>query len=112
MPTNTRRLPSKTSIAKYVRNVDKSLALASVDAIVDNAPAMNDFLQQNDEYIKKGFAYVKNPRAAANRAERQSTISRVYQAVGTGLKNFKDDVKSGNLYSSARQDAEMMRMFN
>ena len=112
MPTNTRRPASKTSIARYVRNVGKSLALASIDTVVDNAPSMQAFLQQNDEYIKKGFSYIKNPRAAAIRADKQSTISRVYRAVGTGLKNLKDDVMSGNLYSSVRQDAEAMRMFN
>ena len=103
MPTNTRQRPqSKMSVAKYVKNVGKSLALAGIDVTMENAPAMKEFLQSNDDYIKKGFAYIRNPRAMTNKADRQSTLSRVYQSVSTGLKNFKDDVLSGNLYNDAK----------
>lgn len=103
MPTNTRQRPqSKMSVAKYVKNVGKSLALAGIDVTMENAPAMKEFLQSNDDYIKKGFAYIRNPRAMTDKADRQSTLSRVYQSVGTGLKNFKDDVLSGNLYNDAK----------
>lgn len=111
MPTNTRRPPSKTSIAKYVKNVGKSLALATIDVTMDNAPAMRDFLQSNDEYIKRGFAYIKNPKVAADKADRQSIVSRVYQSVSTGLKNFKEDITTGNLYNNSKAQQAQMDMF-
>jgi len=113
MPTNTRRPPvTKTSVARYVKNVGKSLALASVDVISDNAPAMKIFLQESDEYIKKGFAYIKNPRAATDRAERQTLVSKVYQAVGSGLNKFKNDVLTGDMYNDSKAQAHMLDEFN
>ena len=110
MATNTK--PTRIGVAKYVKNVGSSLALASIDIITDHAPAMKEFLKSNDEYIKKGFSYIRNPTNANNRTDKSIIVTKVYQAINSGIKNLKDDIKSGNIYNTTRDDdyiSDMMK---
>ena len=87
MATKT-KLPKVT---EYVKNVGKSLAFASIDAVKENAPGIREFINTNDDIFKEVYSSARNMRTTMARAEKSIKQSNIYQAVDVGIKNLIDD---------------------
>ena len=85
-------------VTQYVKNVGKSIAFASIDAVKDSAPGIRDFNEINGDIFKEAYASVKNIRQTARSIDRSIRQSNLYRALDTGMKNFIEDAKSGNFY--------------
>ena len=92
----TFKLPKVT---EYVKNVGKSIAFASIDAVKEQTPGIKDFLDTNDDIFKEVYSSVKNYRSTIKTAEKSIKQSNVYQAVEAGIKNMIEDAKTGKFYN-------------
>ena len=92
----TFKLPKVT---EYVKNVGKSIAFASIDAVKEQTPGIKDFLDTNDDIFKEVYSSVKNYRNTIKTAEKSIKQSNVYQAVEAGIKNMIEDAKTGKFYN-------------
>ena len=100
MATSTnRRLPK---VSQYVRNVGKSVAYASIDAIKSNTPGIKEFMEENDDFFKELYAGVKDLKGTLRKSEKSIKDSNIYKAIDIGVKNTLDDLKTGNFYNNAR----------
>ena len=100
MATSTnRRLPK---VSQYVRNVGKSVAFASIDAIKSNTPGIKEFMEENDDFFKELYAGAKDLKGILRKSEKSIKDSNIYKAIDIGVKNTLDDLKTGNFYNNAR----------
>ena len=97
----TFKLPKVT---EYVKNVGKSIAFASIDAVKEQTPGIKDFLDTNDDIFKEVYSSVKNYRSTIKTAEKSIKQSNVYQAVEAGIKNMIEDAKTGKFYNDRTGD--------
>ena len=100
MPVNTRFKMPKAS--KYVKNVGRSIAYASIDHIKEQAPGITNFLDDNQDLIKNAYGSVKNYRDTMRKMNRSIKQSNVYKALDATVKNLVEDAKTGNLYNKQR----------
>lgn len=93
-------------VSNYVKNVGKSLGYAAVDAVKNHAPGISEFVEDSDntELLKTAYSSVKNIRETMKRVERNTKQSKIFDAIEYGLKNIKEDIKTGNFYNKARED--------
>ena len=92
-------------VSKYVMNVGKSLGFAAVDVIKSNAQGLTEFLDSNDDILKKTYASVKDMKTTMKNVERSTKQTKIFEALDFGLKNIKEDIKTGNFYNKAREEA-------
>ena len=88
-------------VSKYVMNVGKSLGFAAVDVIKSNAQGLTEFLDSNDDILKKTYASVKDMKTTMKNVERSVKQTKIFEALDFGLKNIKEDIKTGNFYNKA-----------
>ena len=100
MATSTRKLPK---VSQYVRNVGKSVAFASIEAVRSNTPGIRDFMDDNDDFFKEIYAGLKDFKGTLRKGEKTIKDSNIYKAIDVGRKNLMDDLKSGNFYNVARE---------
>lgn len=86
-------------VTQYVKNVGKSVAFASVDAIKSNAPGIKGFMEYHDDVFKEAYGSVRNYRQTIRKTERSIRQSNMFKAVEAGLKNMVEDAKTGNFYN-------------
>lgn len=104
MPTVT--LPK---VAQYIKNVGKSVKLASIDYLSDAAPASSDFIETNQELFKEIYSATINYKTTIKRANRALKASKIYEAYDQGKKALFEDLKTGNFYNKEREEALGMR---
>ena len=92
MPTAT-KLPK---VSQYVKNVGKSIAFASIEGVKGNMPGMTSFAKENKETFRDIYGSVKNMRDTMNSVERDFKNTNLYRAIEYGVKNMKEDAKTGN----------------
>lgn len=100
MATKT-KLPKVT---QYVKNVGKSLAFASIDAIKDNTSGIKEFTDINEDIFKEVYSSVRNYREVLKSADSSIRKSNAYTAIEAGIKNMIEDVKTGNFYNDRTGD--------
>ena len=91
-------------VTQYVKNVGRSVAFVSIDAIKTNAPGINEFLSSNNDILKQIYAGVKDIRGTVRSAEREIRKSKLYAAVETGVKNMIEDIKTGDFYHDRTEE--------
>lgn len=97
MPGSTRtRLPKVT---QYVRNVGKSVAFASINAVKENMEGIKGFTEDNHDVFVEIYSSAKNYRETIKKAERSIRNSDLYKAIEFGTKSMIEDAKSGNFYN-------------
>ena len=97
-------------VANYVKNAGKSLAFAAIDSVSENIEGIKDFADANADVFKEVYAGARNYRQTMKKAHTAITQSKTFVAVKTGLKNMKDDLKSGQLYHNRDYSDEIMGM--
>lgn len=103
MPTAT-KLPK---VSQYVKNVGKSIAFASIEGVKGNMPGMTNFAKENKETFRDIYGSVKNIRDTMNSVERDFKNTNLYRAIEYGVKNMKEDAKTGNFYNKSRMDEDI-----
>lgn len=97
-------------VANYVKNAGKSLAFAAIDSVSENIEGIKDFADANNDVFKEVYAGARNYRQTMKKAHKAITENKTFVAVRTGLKNMKDDLKSGQLYHNRDYSDEIMGM--
>ena len=97
-------------VANYVKNAGKSLAFAAIDSVSENIEGIKDFADANADVFKEVYAGARNYRQTMKKAHKAITQSKTFVAVQTGLKNMRDDLKSGQLYHNRDYSDEIMGM--
>lgn len=99
-------------VAKYVKNVGKSIAYATIDIIKeDNAPGISSFISESSDITKKVYASVKSLKEKAKnssktidkafiKAEAKDIFSGAYKSLKTGdfYNAQSDDDSFGGLF--------------
>ena len=57
-------------VTQYVKNVGKSVAYASINAIEENTSGIKDFLETNDEILKQTYSSMRNFRDTLKTVDR------------------------------------------
>ena len=91
-------------VTQYVKNVGKSIAYASIDAVKANTRGVSDFIDVNNDVFKEVYASAKNIRATIKNTEKQVRQSNLYKAIDIGVKNLIEDAKTGNFYRDRTED--------
>ena len=96
-------------VASYVRNVGKSIGLASIDYLKEAAPTTAEFLETNEDIFKEIVSSVSDYRSAIKKANTAFKKSKVYEALDVGKKALFEDLRTGNWYNKEREEAIGMR---
>lgn len=93
-------------VTSYLKNVGKSISYATVDiASKKLIPEVRDFTDTNQEIFKAVYATVGHSKKSMNYGKKLATDSQIYKDINKGIKNALDDIKTGNFYNKAREDA-------
>lgn len=95
---------SLPKVTQYVKNVGKSIAFASVDAVKANAPGIKGFMEYHDDVFKEAYGSVRNYRQTIRNTEKSIRQSNLFKAVEVGLKNMAEDARTGNFYNDRTAD--------
>ena len=102
MPTPVVTLPK---VASYLKNVGKSVKLASIDYLKDIAPNTSEFLETNEELFKEIYSATRNYKDTIKAANTSIKNSKVYEAATTLKTSLLEDLKTGKFYNKEREDA-------
>ena len=83
------------SVTSYVKNVGRSIAYASVDALGDSGESFKDFAETNEDLFQEVYAATKNYKKTLRTAERNIRQSKIYVAADQALKSIFEDIKTG-----------------
>lgn len=97
-------------VANYVKNAGKSLAFAAIDSVSESIEGIKEFADTNNDVFKEVYAGVRNYRQTMKKAHKTITQNKTFVAVQTGLKNMRDDLKSGQFYHNRDYSDEIMGM--
>jgi len=86
-------------VTRYVANVGKSLAFATIDAVSENTSGIKDFIETNNDIFRESYSGAKNYRQTARNAAKSIKQSNLYQAIKVGARNLGEDLKSGKFYN-------------
>lgn len=93
-------------VTSYLKNVGKSISYATVDVASKKLiPEVRDFTDTNQEIFKAVYATVGHSKKSMNYGKKLATDSQIYKDINKGIKNALDDIKTGNFYNKAREDA-------
>ena len=98
--TSKRKLPK---VSQYVKNVGKSVAYASITSVSNSAPGISNFMEENEDFFKELYSGLKDFKGSLRKAEKSIRDTNIYKAVELGIKNTKDDLRTGNLYNTSRE---------
>lgn len=101
MPGSNVKLPKVT---QYVRNVGRSVAFASINAVKDNMEGIKGFAEDNEDVFVEIYSGVKNYRETLKKTERSIKDSSLFKAIEYGAKNLVEDAKTGNFYNDRTSD--------
>ena len=101
MASPTVKLPKVT---QYVRNVGRSVAFASINAVKENMEGIKGFAEDNEDVFVEIYSGAKNYRETLKKAERSIKDSNLYKAIEYGAKNMIEDAKTGNFYNDRTSD--------
>ena len=96
-------------VANYIKNVGKSVNLASIDYLKNIAPNTSDFLETNEDLFKEITSTVVNYRDSVKKANASFKKSKVYEAYEVGKKALFEDLKTGKWYNAEREAALGMK---
>ena len=93
-------------VTSYLKNLGKSISYATVDVASKKLiPEVRDFTDTNQEIFKAVYATVGHSKKSMNYGKKLATDSQIYKDINKGIKNALDDIKTGNFYNKAREDA-------
>ena len=95
-------------VTEYIKNVGKSVGYATIDTVKAPTANISDFLDTNEELFKTVYSAAKNYKQTLKKVEKSIKQSKVYEAVDFGLKNIKDDLRTGEFYNREREKATNM----
>lgn len=90
-------------VTEYIKNVGKSVGYAAIDTIKAPTSNINEFLDTNEDIFKTVYSATKNYKQTMKKVERSIRNSKVYEAVDFGLKNIKEDLRTGQFYNKERE---------
>ena len=96
-------------VANYIKNVGKSVSLASIDYLKEIAPNTSEFLETNEDLLKEIGSSVINYRETVKKANASFKKSKVYEAYEVGKKALFEDLKTGKWYNAEREEAMGMK---
>ena len=92
-------------VSKYLKNVTKSLGYAFYEVTKDDYSTIAEFGSTNSELFKQAYSDLKNYKTTYQRIMTSFKNSKVFIASKEGLKAIKEDIRTGDFYNKARQDA-------
>lgn len=92
-------------VSKYLKNVTKSLGYAFYELTKDDYDSVAEFGSTNSELFKQAYSDLKNYKTTYQRIVTQFKNSKVFIASKEGIKAIKEDLRTGDFYNKARQDA-------
>lgn len=92
-------------VSKYLKNVSKSLGYAFYEVTKEDYETMAEFGSTNSELFKQAYSDLKNYKTTYQRIMKSFKNSKVFIASKEGLKAIKEDIRTGDFYNKARQDA-------
>ena len=90
------------SVADYAKNLAKSTLFATAEVSEKLMPGYADFKQSNKEVFKEIYMGIKDYRRTLSRIQAAIVQNKIYQAGEAGLRNLKEDLKTGNWYNQNR----------
>ncbi|MGL5718136.1 MAG: hypothetical protein ACRCX2_34345, partial [Paraclostridium sp.] len=98
-------------VPSYITNVIKSVGYIASDKIKKMAPATEEFLSTNSELTRDIYSSVRDYKSTIKNVGKMITGSEIYATSNNVFKNAIDDLKTGNFYNKAREDAMMDEVF-
>ena len=90
------------NVSQYVINVGKSVTYATIDAIKEQSPALDDFVSTNQELFKDINYAFRDRKVLFQRIETSIKNSKIYEAADLGKKSLFEDLKTGKFYNKER----------
>ena len=99
-------------VAEYIKNVGKSVAYAAYDYTTDTMPATSEFIETNNELFSDVYHSVIDLRHAMDKGMEAVQNTPLYRQGSKAFHNAIEDIKTGKLYNSEREDSVMSESFN
>ena len=101
MPNSVIKIPK---IASYAKNVGKSVAFMSINAVKENMPGLQGFMSDNNDVFVDIYSGIKDYKNTLRRTEKSIKDSNLFKAIDYGMKNIIEDAKTGNFYNDRSKD--------
>ena len=99
-------------VAEYIKNVGKSVAYAAYDYATDVMPATSEFIENNNELFSDVYHSVVDLRRTMDKGMEAVQNTPIYRQGSKAFHNAIEDIKSGKLYNSEREDSVMSEAYN
>ena len=99
-------------VAEYIKNVGKSVAYAAYDYTTDTMPATSEFIETNNELFSDVYHSVIDLRHTMDKGMEAVQNTPLYRQGSKAFHNAIEDIKTGKLYNSEREDSVMSESFN
>ncbi len=99
-------------VAKYIKNIGKSVVYASIDYTQETMPATKEFVETNDELFKDTYHAITNIKQTAKKAAQMVKSTTLFTEGENAFKNSISDIKSGKLYNKEREDSSIDESYN
>ena len=91
-----------TNLAKYLKNVGRSVVYSTVDHFTENNSAIQSFTEDNKELGKILYQSVKDFKGTINKGYNYALNSQIGVAAKEYKKALFEDIKTGNFYNKER----------
>ena len=91
------------SAVKYIANVGKSVKYATIDALKELNPVINDTIETNQDILKVTYSSIKNFKTLSAKAMKTFSESQVGELAKDLKKNLMEDIKNGTFYNKKRE---------
>ena len=99
-------------VAEYIKNVGKSVAYAAYDYTTDTMPATSEFIETNNELFSDVYHSVIDLRHTMDKGMEAVQNTPAFRQGSKAFHNAIEDIKTGKLYNSEREDSVMSESFN
>lgn len=98
-------------VSSYVKNVGKSIGLASIDVIKENTESTTEFIKSSKEAFVNMRDAFKDKKDAIKSQASDVKNNKMFKYLNTAINNLKDDIKTGDFYNKKREDEMVSKSF-
>ena len=110
MPTTDFRIGRNLpKVTEYVKNLGKSVAYSTVDALKDTMEDTSEFIETNQELFKDIYSAAKNYQQTMKAVDKSIRSSKVYEAGQELKKTLFDSIRTGKFYDAKREAEYAMK---
>ena len=98
-------------VSSYVKNVGKSIGLASIDVIKENTESTTEFIKSSKDAFFEIRDAFKDKKDSIKSQANDIKNNKMFKYLTDAVNNLKEDIKTGDFYNKKREDEMINKSF-